>query len=556
MEDKWIQDLNLLTTYGSLGFYLYAKVTQIVLIDIDTKQAWNYFTDIRFSSKVKQKESAKFLTNKLKPINKKFKLAISTYTISVETFKELFITAIDEQAWKYIDDTINSVTILDAVFPTTKKYAPCNNPTGGQYQLVVPVEKSLYGSNFSGDYYLLELYSAKERINNFITEADIVKIQSIIKETHLVYDLASLPDRIGNIVCKFDAEILETKPLALAHRGIRYQYSLSENIESSKDFVIHITQEHDHLIYANEINIVKIAPGEIKEFGVDSNQCKNTITITDNETGLIVFMTINDYSVYSNYYSQISPPNFLSQGAMRFRTFKANGVEQKVQLKDVSGIGDIYFWREMNEAGKRQQKWTDSFFESQNYFKTYTKNSHETALNDIRNILNNQIFWDLEEIWLIDPYLMPNDILETVLFCSKPNVKIKCLTDFSSILGNQQTRSMLVGDAEDVNRFYSAKNQCQTELNEAIPGDTDVTLSYRTIANGYGTSFHDRYLILKYNVNKTRVWSLGISVNSLGKSHHIIQIVEAPELIADMFQEIWNETDQEICKIFETHGQN
>lgn len=62
-------------------------------------------------------------------------------------------------------------------------------------------------------------------------------------------------------------------------------------------------------------------------------------------------MTINDYSVYSNYYSQISPPNFLSQGAMRFRTFKANGVEQKVQLKDVSGIGDIYFWREMNEAG-------------------------------------------------------------------------------------------------------------------------------------------------------------------------------------------------------------
>ena len=114
----------------------------------------------------------------------------------------------------------------------------------------------------------------------------------------------------------------------------------------------------------------------------------------------------------------------------------------------------------------------------------------------------------------------------------------------------------MVFTTEDVKRFYSAKTQCQTELNEAIPGDTDVSLSYRTITNGYGTSFHDRYLILKYNVNKTRVWSLGISVNSLGKSHHIIQIVEAPELIADMFQEIWNETDQEICKIFETHGQN
>ena len=56
---------------------------------------------------------------------------------------------------------------------------------------------------------------------------------------------------------------------------------------------------------------------------------------------------------------------------------------------------------------------------------------------------------------------------------------------------------------------------------------------------------------MKYNINKTRVWSLGISVNSLGKKHHIIQIVEAPELIADMFQKTWDEVDNDICKIYE-----
>ncbi len=87
----------------------------------------------------------------------------------------------------------------------------------------------------------------------------------------------------------------------------------------------------------------------------------------------------------------------------------------------------------MNEAGKRQQKWMDSFFESQNYFKAYTKDSHETAINDIRNILNNQMFWDLEDIWLIDPYLTPNDILETVLFCSKPILPTKNMTIFFKI---------------------------------------------------------------------------------------------------------------------------
>lgn len=555
MDDKWMQDLDLLTTFGCLGFFSHAKVTQIVLIDGESGKAWNYFTDIYFSSKVEPKKNAEFLTSKLKQVNKKYKLAITTYTVPVEVFRKLFVGAVETQTWGYTDASIDSVTMLDHVYPTMKKYVPCNDPTGGQYQLVVPLEKSLYGSNFLGNYYILELFSTKESINHFIAETDIAKIQSIMKECHLIYDLAQLTDRIGNIVCKFDVELIETKPLALGQRGIQYQFSLSERLENNKEFTIHILQEHDHLIYTNENNIVTLVPGEVKEYGVAPNQLKNTITITDNQTGLIVFMTINDYSVYSNYYSQISPPNFLSKGSIRFRTFKVNGTEQKVHLKDVSGIGDIYFWREMNEAGKRQQKWMDSFFESQNYFKTYTKASHETAIKDIRNILNNQIFWDLEEIWLIDPYLTPNDILETVLFCNKPNIKIKCLTDFSFILGNQQTREMLVGDEEEGNRFSSAKARCQKELNDAIPVDTDVSLSFRTIANGYGTSFHDRYLILKYNVNKTRVWSLGISVNSLGKKHHIIQIVEAPELIADMFQEIWTETNQDVCKIYETHSQ-
>lgn len=554
MDDQWMRDLDLLTTFGCFGFYTYAKVTQIVLIDGESGEAWNYFTNIYFSSKVEPRENAEFLTSKLKQINKKFKLAITTYTVSIEKFRELFAEAVETQIWGYTDASIDSVTMLDCVFPTAKKFVPCNDPTGGQYQLVVPLEKSLYGSNFSGNYYIMELYSTKESINHFIAESDIAKIQSIMEECHLIYDLTQLTDRIGNIVCKFDIELIETKPLSLGQRGIRYQFSLSERLENSKEFIIHILQEHDHLIYTNENEIVTLVPGETKECGVAPNQLKNTITITDNQTGLIVFMTINDYSVYSNYYSRISPPNFLSKGAERFRTFNVNGTEQKVQLKDVSGIGDIYYWREMNEAGKRQQKWMDSFFESQNYFKTYTNASHETAIRDVRNILNNQMLWDLEEVWLIDPYLTPNDILKTVLFCSKPNIKIKCLTDFSSILGNQQTREMLVEDEEEGDRFSSAKESCKKILEDAIPTDTDVSLSYRTIANGYGTSFHDRYIILKYNVNKTRVWSLGISVNSLGKKHHIVQIVEAPELIADIFQEIWNETNQDICKIYETSG--
>ncbi len=86
----------------------------------------------------------------------------------------------------------------------------------------------------------------------------------------------------------------------------------------------------------------------------------------------------------------------------------------------------------------------------------------------------------------------------------------------------------------------------------ALPTDCDIDLSFRTVYSDYGSRFHDRYLILKYKINKTRVWSLGTSVNSIGKSHHIIQIVEAPTLIESFFDKVWHETDFQVCKIYES----
>ena len=57
--------------------------------------------------------------------------------------------------------------------------------------------------------------------------------------------------------------------------------------------------------------------------------------------------------------------------------------------------------------------------------------------------------------------------------------------------------------------------------------------------------------MIKYQLNKTRVWSLGTSVNSVGKSHHIIQIVESPILIDDFFDEVWSKTNTDKCKIYD-----
>ena len=89
------------------------------------------------------------------------------------------------------------------------------------------------------------------------------------------------------------------------------------------------------------------------------------------------------------------------------------------------------------------------------------------------------------------------------------------------------------------------------QLESGIGRDTDLRLSFRSVHGNNGTSFHDRYLILKFGINKTRVWSLGTSINSVGKSHHIIQIVESPMLIDNFFDEVWQKTADEGCKIYD-----
>ncbi len=56
-------------------------------------------------------------------------------------------------------------------------------------------------------------------------------------------------------------------------------------------------------------------------------------------------------------------------------------------------------------------------------------------------------------------------------------------------------------------------------------------------------NFHDRFIIFPQAKDEpVRAWSLGTSVNSLGKSHHIIQEVEDGQIIADIFEEMWEQS--------------
>ena len=147
----------------------------------------------------------------------------------------------------------------------------------------------------------------------------------------------------------------------------------------------------------------------------------------------------------------------------------------------------------------------------------------------------------------MDPYLSADDILRTVVYCEKYGISIKCLTHVASINGNRETR---IEATKNENLFEATVSQYNRILKKALNKQKDLKLEYRTVVGMTGIPFHDRYLILKYGLNKSRAWSLGISVNSLGKSHHIIQIVQSPIDVIETIDSIWNQSLGEECLIF------
>ena len=82
----------------------------------------------------------------------------------------------------------------------------------------------------------------------------------------------------------------------------------------------------------------------------------------------------------------------------------------------------------------------------------------------------------------------------------------------------------------------------QTTLNDAILDEAWLKLAFLK-ADISCPSFHDRFLIFpKSQYSPAQAWSLGTSVNSLGKSHHIIQKVNDAQIIEDVFNNFWSQS--------------
>ena len=156
----------------------------------------------------------------------------------------------------------------------------------------------------------------------------------------------------------------------------------------------------------------------------------------------------------------------------------------------------------------------------------FKRDMRQEALDFIRELIKK---YGKNGIYLWDPYLNAKDLLETVFFSPSANSPIKALTGLKI--------------APQENKTSSYKADLANEINQAIRQAGWLNLTFVNADRSKVGDFHDRFIIFPQAIDEpVRAWSLGTSVNRLGKSHHIIQEVEDGQIIADVFEEMWEQS--------------
>jgi len=173
------------------------------------------------------------------------------------------------------------------------------------------------------------------------------------------------------------------------------------------------------------------------------------------------------------------------------------------------------------------------------------QNLHERALEDVRFLINRH---GEEGVWLWDPYLCAEDVINTLFYCRFFGAELRALTaGYIPPSGDQSMQPE--GSLPPSAQFAADQRTRLIGIKSNLRG---LHLEYRMRTGSAGWGFHDRFLIFSATERAALAWSLGTSINSLGTQHHILQRVDDGQRISDAFAELWDALDQPEHLIWKT----
>lgn len=499
-----------------------------------------------------------FLNSRDECVIKNYSFGIKEYTLKIEEAKNRFHLLLDENKWQSNDNTIIDQPYLQ---PITSNFVMVseNNEISLNY---------LLRNNFFNGSYIIEFFDpVKEFYNKLFSENqnDLDYLDNFIKQ-HTALDIKKSLERFGSIIFQFPSISIN-----INIKNFDNMIEIETDIEDSNIIAIINNKEEDFGV----INPQTIIPLSAKKISTDiSYSSSQSSMIYDLKNKLIlhaktptyfisgVNLNINLIPTHQHHLKRIFNNIVNVNNTQEFEKQEIDLLQEPISQKSSISNSNNISYRDVIRWKSNINPSINSWYQEDYAFKQFAKNGileTKLAFEFIHEVINK---FGNKEICLWDPYCTTKDIVNTIFFCHHSNIVVRVIADESkckSVTENIEATKVtcVLQSIKKLCNCFSKANKLkrkahaleykliqQTLIQQVTNNNPQyINIEYR-VRNKH-IKFHDRFLICIDKNNQINVWSLGTSINSLGKNHHIISLVSKPHEIYNSFNALWDKLDSE-----------
>lgn len=517
------EDYHLLTTDGAVGFYNSCEITEIFLFNKQDKSVSNIYTIAVFEENQQQEEPCRFLGESVR-VKDGYSLGIQQCRVSLEDANKRFENLLNRNVWIAQDncETPYKLNTLSKQFINASESNRINK---------------ILKNNFHNGSYIIEFFDEQKNRLDFLLDNKYLKrfnqLCNHIKD-QVPIDLSIARDRIGNFIFQFPVTILDINHRAIKElSGIMINFAWHSKFTENPKCLIEVESTFDNSIMGNAL--VEYNQNNEQEILIGNLDQISSIKIWRYEPRLLIYASRGTYlKCISLELATINPEP---------RVFQINKCLQKVSISSpdnlkVGGEGTTDYTNYISSNLYDREK---KELESSLSFKQY-RGGEPNAIEDLRVLIKRN---GKHGVYLWDPFTTPTDIFKTLYFSDKANVPLRAIGS-----NNKDTKTVNDNTGKDVPTIIA---EYQKEFENPANNNWNLNLEFRFQHSQYGKSFHDRFLLFPgAKLEKPKVYSLGTSVNSYGKKHHILQEVLYPQPVVDAFIELWEELNHQECIVWKS----
>lgn len=516
---RLISEFDKFTRSDVIGHYTAFEVIEVLGFE-NEGSPFNVYT-IAIATCAVDQGDAEFLCDRIAvPGLKNLKFGIRRSVVAIDSLRralELFQNSLD---WKPVDKTNR----VGSMSPLERRFVPANSIN------TITLNRIIKNNYFNGSY-ILELFDTqKQHLKPLFSEPKALASLSEAVGGVVPIDLASVSDRLGNIILQFPIDVIRAE--FRLNRPV-YNVEVAWHPKSLPRRLVAIgSVYHDQTPIAFGCAELTSGTADLCQ-ETDFGLLRGYVWDIDNK----LLLAATDDLAFMRRISVNMRPTMHEPRV--FPTSPDSDAQQvRVQLSGsstISNVGDLETDSITEPIQSRMYDEERQNLARQRTFVQYgargktAVDDRKRALDDIRALISQH---GDHGVWLWDPYLSPQDILDTLYWNKNAGSQMRALTLL-----------------EQAKECESAQGKSKDELQQAFgrqlsaldSNHLGLNIEFKSAHGPKGWKFHDRFLIFPASTtNRAMAWSLGTSVNSLGNTHHILQQVDNAQLVASAFEELWN----------------